>query len=153
MTNFKSKYLSRTLLSDHGSYVLLHQRNTSFPTVYNMTPFGEKNVFFHYDMTSHHLREKKIFLSKGVILYTVGKLVYADSESHKDHSLKMKSSGEISIWNWSRDFIWPISNRNISRGLYFQTMVPIWFWISITLAFQRYITLSHLKYESRLLIG
>ena len=53
VTNLKSKYLSRTSFSDHGSYVILNQHNTSFLTVYNMTTIGEKSFFVHYDMTSH----------------------------------------------------------------------------------------------------
>ena len=40
---------------------------------------------------------------------------------------------------------WPNWNRNISRRLHFQTMVLMWFWISITLAFQRYITWPYLE--------
>ena len=49
VTDLKSKYLSRTSFSDHASYMIRNQRNTSFLTVYNMTTFGEKNFFSYYD--------------------------------------------------------------------------------------------------------
>ena len=44
VTDLKSKYLSRTSFSDHGSYMILNLHNTSFLTVYNMTTFGKKKI-------------------------------------------------------------------------------------------------------------
>ena len=42
VTNFKPKYSSRTLFSDLVSNVIHNQYQKSFPTVYDMTIFGEK---------------------------------------------------------------------------------------------------------------
>ena len=60
----------------------------------------------------------------------------ANSESHKNHGLKIKSSRDIQVWNWSRDVTWPIWNQNISRRFHFQTQFLMWFWIHVTLAFE-----------------
>ena len=44
-----------TSFSEHGSYVILNQRNTSFLTVYNMITFGERNIFSYYDVMNLNL--------------------------------------------------------------------------------------------------
>jgi hypothetical protein len=49
--NEKAKWRPRTSFSDPASYVILNQRKISFPTVYDMTPFGEKK-YFPITMTS-----------------------------------------------------------------------------------------------------
>ena len=82
---------------------------------------------------------KYFFCPNMVMLYTIGKLFLNCLEYYKKFGLKMKCSRDITIWNLSSDVTWPFSNQNISRGLHFHTLFLIWFWISLTRAFKRYI--------------
>ena len=52
VTKFKPKYHPRPSFPEYSSYVILNQRNNSFPIVYNMTIFGRKKMFVHSEMTS-----------------------------------------------------------------------------------------------------
>ena len=72
VTNSKPEYLAWSSFSDHGSYVILNQRNTSFPTVYKMTHFDEQ---FFFSLTWplmwwwRHVREKNNFVHQNGSYY------------------------------------------------------------------------------------
>ena len=98
-------------------------------------PLTKKTIFFYlYDVFITWHRKKNIFLERGSYHIPLESSFNVDSESSKNHGLKMKSWRDILIWILACDVTWPTWNRNISPGLYFQTMVLIWFWITVTLA-------------------
>ena len=120
--------------------MILNQRKKGFPTVYNMIPFDEKNICFLPIWRHHRVTQEKKILERRSYDKPLESSFYADSESSKSHGLKMKSWRDILNWIWACDVTWPNWNRNISPGLHFQTMVLMWFLISVALAFQRHIT-------------
>ena len=117
--------------------MILNHHHTAFLTVYGMTPFDEKKYFL-LPIWRHH--RNFFFFEKGSYHIPLESSFNTDSESSKNHGLKMKSWRDILISILSCDVTWPNWNRNNSPALHFQTMVFMWFWISVILAFQRYIT-------------
>ena len=110
---------------------------------HGLTFFGISNIFcnavflWRHQIKIHDVIVGKIyfFLQRSCYI-PLESPFYADLESSKNHGLKVKSWIDILIWIWACDVTWLNWNRNISPGLHFQSIVLMWFLISVVLAFQ-----------------
>ena len=100
---------------------------------------GRFSVTSRGHVTRFYYGRKYFFLQIWSCYIPLESCCYADPESYENIGLKMKWSRDITVWNLSRDVTWPFSNQNIPWVLRFHTLFLIWFWISLTRAFQRYI--------------
>ena len=88
--------ISRGVHFQTDSYVILNQRDTSFPMVYNMTHFGEQNVFFlPYVTSSSHKGSRKG--EKNILFAKMGHIIYR----WKTSITLIQNHIRTRLWKWT----------------------------------------------------